>query len=127
LLLAIILAELALACPISITFESEKTFFDVGNTKNSNQSVGRYISKSDLLDEINPATSWHYRSAVKYCLGQDASTCSRSGIMYRYNHAHFYKRVIEPLDRNYRPLRKHTEDHPELYKSFRQEAARFAA
>jgi len=101
-------------------------FFDVLSMDKSERPVGRYISKPDLLDEINFATSWHYRSAVKYCLGQDASTCSRSGIP-TYNHAHFYKRVIEPLDKHYRPLRKHVEDHPELYETFRQEVAHFEA
>jgi hypothetical protein len=126
LLLAVVLAELALSCPISITFEGEKMFFDVLGMDNSEQPAGRYISKSELLDEVNFATSWHYRSAVKYCLGQDAATFARSSIP-RYNHAHFYKRVIEPLDKHYRPLRKHIEDHPELYDNFREEAARLEA
>jgi hypothetical protein len=59
---------------------------------------------------------------VKYCLEQDASS-SKSGPESTYNHAHFYRKVIEPLDKHYGPLRKHVEDHPELYNNFKQEAA----
>jgi hypothetical protein len=100
-------------------------FFDVESTEDSTRFDECYLSESDLLKEIKSATSWHYRSAVKYCLEQDASARSRPGSIPTYNHAHFYRKVIEPLDRHCRPLRKHIEDHPELYKNFKQEASRF--
>ena len=120
-----VLAELALACPMSIS-EGEKLFFGAHNTDDCGRSVRRHLSRSEFLEEVKSATSWHYKSAVKYCLRQDASTCSRSDVP-TYNHAHFYESVVEPLDKHYQPLRKHIEDHPELYKTFRQEVARFAA
>jgi hypothetical protein len=100
-------------------------FFEVQNADSSIRFDECYLSESDLLKEVKSATSWYYRSAVKYCLDQDASTRLRPGSIPTYNHAHFYRKVIEPLDRHYRPLRKHIEDHPELYKTFKQEAARF--
>lgn len=118
-LLAVILAELALACPIVIISTGEDVTFDVP------RFVERYLSGTDLLEEIRSATSWYYGSAVKYCLEQDASTCSSSGPESTYNHAHFYRKVVEPLDRHYGPLRKHIEDHAELYENFKQEAALF--
>lgn len=123
LLLAVLLAELALACPISTQFGGGKTFFDVHSTSHPTQSVQRH-SNSQLVDEIRSATSWYYGTAVKYCLKQDAKTCSGSGVSLMYNHAHFYRRVIEPLDKHYRALQKHIEDHPQLYERFRQEAKR---
>jgi hypothetical protein len=125
LLLAVVLAELALACPITITMAAGMALFEVQNTDSSTRSAESYLSESDLLRDIKSATSWDYGKAVEYCLKQDASTCSSSGSKSTYNHAHFYRKVIEPLDKHYGILRKHTEDHPQLYKRFKQEAALF--
>ena len=97
----------------------------MGSTDDSTRFDECYLSESDLLNEIKSATSWHYRSAVNYCLEQDASTRLRPDFIPTYNHAHFYRKVIEPLDRHFRPLRKHIEDHPELYKYFKKKASRF--
>lgn len=51
LLLAVLLAELVLACPISIHFGRGKTLFDLHSTSNPTHSVQRH-SNSQLVDEI---------------------------------------------------------------------------
>jgi hypothetical protein len=116
LLLAILLAELALACPISVVPKNGKMCFHLHGRLEP-------ISKSRLLEEVKAMTSWHYYSALKYCLSQD--TASRSKIdTATYNHVHFYKKVIEPLDKHYRPLRNYIESHPEIYDTIKEKAGR---
>lgn len=83
-------------------------------------------SKSELLDEIVEATSYHYRSAVKFCLREDALSQARSGTIAAPNHMRLYRKVIKPLDNHYQELRKHAERHSKVYDAFGQHKISYA-
>lgn len=80
------------------------------------------ISKSELLNRVKSATSWHFKKALKYCLDQDIQSISQSGVS-AYDQAYFYKKVIEPLDKHYHPLRQDRQDMPGFYGTLRRQAA----
>ena len=80
----------------------------------ANEHSHHVRSKSELLDEIVEETSYHYRSAVKYCLSAAP------------NHTRLYSKVIKPLDNHYQELRKHAERHSKVYDAFGQHVISYA-
>jgi hypothetical protein len=83
-------------------------------------------SKAELLDEIVEVTSYHYRSAVKHCLKEDALSQAGSGTGTAPKHTRLYRKVIKPLDNHYQELRKHAERHSKVYDAFGQHTIRYA-
>jgi hypothetical protein len=120
--LAVLLSELALACPISVVQSHHGIRFVV----HTSAAVPlNSASASELTSLVYRATSRYYRTAVKYCLDQDemASAAARPGAApYQYSPSRFYTKVILSLNRHYQPLHQHSIRHTAQYDYLRQHA-----
>lgn len=120
--LAILLAELALACPIYVRLRDKRRVYVLHSSSDEKYAARDVISKSELLDRVTFATSWFFKNAVKYCLNQDISCDPGSG-MAAYDQAQFYRKVVKPLNNHYQPLKHDVEIVPSFYEYLHREAA----
>lgn len=119
--LAVLLSELALACPISVVQGHHPARFKIHTGAANPQDV----SASVLISTVYRATSRHYRSAVKYCLNQDV-VASAAPVWNespdQYSPSRFYTKVIATLNKHFQPLKEHSEMHSSLYNRMKTQA-----
>lgn len=122
--LAVLLSELALACPISVVqLQDHHAVRFIVHAVAAN--TPDYLSACELISMVYRATSRHYRNAVRYCLDQDdvaPATAHSNEAPYQYSPSIFYTKVVLRLNRHYQPLRHHIARHGSRYDYMRQHA-----
>jgi hypothetical protein len=122
--LAVLLSELALACPIS-AIQGDRSIRFIAHTGATTPQGSLSVSAPELISMVYRATSRYYRSAVKHCLNQDdvASAAARlNAAPYQYSPSRFYTKVILNLNRHYQPLRQHNVRHSARYEHLKNHA-----
>lgn len=122
--LAVLLSELALACPVSVV-QAHRSIRFVIHTITTTSEEDLSVSASELIAMVYRATSRHYRTAVRYCLNQDDVALAAARLNappYQYSPSRFYMKVVLNLNRHYQPLHQHSVKHSARYDHLRSHA-----
>lgn len=119
LVLAILLSEIALGCPIVARSDGERMIcllYETALQGDDSDALARRVKRPELLVKVGAASSPEYREAVRYCLDRD----NLSSLDHPHDLQRFADKVITPIHNHSIRLRESADEQRLYYEEIRR-------